>query len=174
MSLLNKKGETDTAGGWTFEPNRAVVNSRGCSEALWRMLSYGSMISALRHVVKDLQVFPGIYFSSSVRIKGWFIYLFSLQDTNPCAAPRMRRTWCILPIHLFSTKKWIMSHLQLGLTWFIVVNRIRASASLKNIQMHGTSGTELLASFFSSCDGHNDPPLSRGDLSGGSRQIIHS
>lgn len=69
-------------------------------------------------------------------------------------------------------QKWIRSRLQLGLTWFIVVNRIRASASLKNIQMHGKSGTELLVSFFSFCDGHNDTPPSRGDLSGGSRQII--
>lgn len=132
VSLLNEKGETDAAGGWIFEPNHAVINSHGCSEALWRMLGYGRMIATLICVVKDLQLLPSLYLSSSVRVKSWFLlFFFFLEKIQIHVQFLGREERGAFFLCACLPQKQIMFPLPLGLTWFIVVNKIRVSASLK-------------------------------------------
>lgn len=140
-------------------------SDRGCSEPLRRMLSWYQLWDVLLRIFRCCLVVP-------VRIKGCCIYFFSLGGHKAvCCSSDEKNVAHSSSLPVFHRNA---SHpsLQQGLTWFMVVNRIRASAFLEEIEMQGKSATELLVSFFSSCDGQKDTPPSRGDLSGGSRQII--
>lgn len=140
---------------------QSVTSSEGC----WAVAGRYQLWDVLLRIFRCYRVV-------SVRIKGWCIYFFSLGGHKPmCCSSDEKNVAHSSSLPVFH-RKHLTSHLQAGLTWFMVSNRIRASAFLEDIEMQGKSGTELLVSFFSSCDGQKDTPPGRGDLSSGSRQII--